>query len=299
MKIILNTICYNFGFDDFKALTCSLVHKEFALLSIISATTLSSIGYFFEERTGLTSGALVAFSALVGLELLTGLLASKKRGIKIESRKFSRFGLKLLVWLVLFYILNEFREQYVHSSVVAYEVYDWLHIFVVGYVIMEYLISVLENLGTITGKDYTRLIGIIKKKLGGIDSPMVQNLEDYLVDSAESLHIVDARGTIVWANRTELAFLGYTEEEYVGKSITSFHRDPDVIIDILSRLLANETLTNYSAYLIAKDGSEKRVLINSSGYWKDKQFIHTRCFTRDVTDLPLPEGTGYINTDNK
>ena len=33
-----------------------------------------------------------------------------------------------------------------------------------------------------------------------------------------------------------------------------------------------------------KDGSIKDVLITSSVLWEDGKFIHTRCFTRDITD---------------
>ena len=38
-----------------------------------------------------------------------------------------------------------------------------------------------------------------------------------------------------------------------------------------------------------RDGSIRRVLINSSVLWRDGQFVHTRCFTRDVTDRKRAE----------
>jgi signal transduction histidine kinase len=78
--------------------------------------------------------------------------------------------------------------------------------------------------------------------------------------------------------------LGYTREEYVGRSITDFHADQDVIGDILARLRAGEKLAEYPARLRCKDGSIKDVLIDSSVMWNDGKFIHTRCFTRDITE---------------
>ena len=45
-----------------------------------------------------------------------------------------------------------------------------------------------------------------------------------------------------------------------------------------------ETLKNYEARLRAKDGSIKHVLISSNVLWKNGEFAHTRCFTRDITD---------------
>src|SRR5581483_6154327 len=38
-----------------------------------------------------------------------------------------------------------------------------------------------------------------------------------------------------------------------------------------------------------KDGSIRDVLIDSSVMWRDGQFIHTRCFTRDVTERKQAE----------
>ena len=50
--------------------------------------------------------------------------------------------------------------------------------------------------------------------------------------------------------------------------------------DILTRLLGGETLYNYRAPLLCKDGSTLDVLIASSGLWGEGgDFLHTRCFT--------------------
>jgi hypothetical protein len=65
----------------------------------------------------------------------------------------------------------------------------------------------------------------------------------------------------------------------VGHNITEFHADADVINDILQRLLGGQSLYNYKARLLCKDGSTKSVLIASSGLFDDDSFVHTRCFT--------------------
>jgi len=54
--------------------------------------------------------------------------------------------------------------------------------------------------------------------------------------------------------------------------------------DILRRLSNGETLQNYDAILRCKDGSTRHTLINSNVLWEGNKFIHTRCFTRDITD---------------
>ncbi len=111
-----------------------------------------------------------------------------------------------------------------------------------------------------------------------------QELSDFINNGAMGLHWVGPDGYIVWANQAELDLLGYSHEEYIGHHISEFYADTDVIDDILRRLQANETLHDYEARLLCKDGSIKDVLINSNVYWKDGKFIHTRCFTRDITE---------------
>src|SRR3954470_18394629 len=111
-----------------------------------------------------------------------------------------------------------------------------------------------------------------------------RELKACLEHAAEGLHWVGPDGTILWANETELNLLGYAREDYVGHNIKEFHVDRPIIDDILRRLTAGDTLLNYEARLRCKDGSIRYVLINSNVLWRDDQFLHTRCFTRDVTD---------------
>ncbi len=111
-----------------------------------------------------------------------------------------------------------------------------------------------------------------------------QELADFFENAAVGLHWVGPDGTILRVNRAELELLGYTREEYLGHPIAEFHVDKEVIADILRRLAAGEVLRDREARLRSKDGSIKHVLIDSSVRWQDGRFVHTRCFTRDVTD---------------
>lgn len=107
---------------------------------------------------------------------------------------------------------------------------------------------------------------------------------DLFENGALGLHFVGPDGVILNANQAELDLLGYTRAEYIGHHISEFHVDGPVIQDILNRLSRKEVLKNYEARLRAKDGSIKYVLITSNVLWKQDDFIHTRCFTRDITD---------------
>ena len=106
-----------------------------------------------------------------------------------------------------------------------------------------------------------------------------------------ALHWVDPDGIILRVNEAELRLLGYTRDEYLGRHIAEFHADQHVIADILRRLHAGEELQDYEARLVCKDGTIKHVLINANVLWEQGQFIHTRCFTRDITERKRAEET--------
>jgi two-component system, cell cycle sensor histidine kinase and response regulator CckA len=108
-------------------------------------------------------------------------------------------------------------------------------------------------------------------------------LADFFENASTPLHWVGAGGTILRVNQAELDMLGYERNEYVGRHIADFHVDRPVIDDILSRLLRGEVVRDSPARLRCKDGGIKDVVIDSSAYSVDGEFVHTRCFTRDVT----------------
>jgi two-component system, cell cycle sensor histidine kinase and response regulator CckA len=117
-----------------------------------------------------------------------------------------------------------------------------------------------------------------------------QELTDFIENAVYPMHWVASDGTIVWANQAELDLLGYDRQEYIGHSIIEFHVDRSNIDELLKRLSNNETVRNYQAQLRCKDGSIRDVKIDSNVSWQNDEFIHTRCFTRDVTQsLQLQE----------
>lgn len=111
-----------------------------------------------------------------------------------------------------------------------------------------------------------------------------KELNDFFDNATVGLHFVGPDGIIQRVNQAELDLLGYSREEYVGRHIADFHADSEVIGDILKRLKNREELHDYEAPLLCKDGSVKHVLISSNVYEEDGKFIHTRCFTRDITE---------------
>jgi PAS domain S-box-containing protein len=116
-------------------------------------------------------------------------------------------------------------------------------------------------------------------------------LADFFDNASVGLHWVGPDGVILRVNRTELEMLGYERDEYVGRHIADFHVDQDAIREVLLLLLRGETVRKFSTRMRCRDGSVREVLISSSGLWEDGRFIHSRCFTLDVTDSKWAEGS--------
>lgn len=116
-----------------------------------------------------------------------------------------------------------------------------------------------------------------------------KRFRDFVETAGIALHWVGPDGVILWANQAELDMLGYTRDEYLGHHIAEFHVDSPVIDDILGRLCRGDRLREYEARLRAKDGSIRHVIIDSSVLFENGKFIHTRCFTRDVTEQKRAE----------
>jgi PAS domain S-box-containing protein len=116
----------------------------------------------------------------------------------------------------------------------------------------------------------------------------LEHLVDFVDTAAMGLHWVGADGTILWANPADYEPLGYSAGDYIGHNIAEFHADPHVIADILRRLAAGERLNNHEARLRCKDGSVRHVEITSSVLFEagpaGRKFVHTRCYTHDVTE---------------
>jgi hypothetical protein len=158
LKNLPDFIVNNFGYDNANEFFNSFIHTKILYITL----PLTFITSLFDIFFGLNILTIIAFIVLLMLELVTGLVASKIKKIKIESKKFSRFGIKLFTWLLLLFITNTFKTQYQNDMEFFY--YRWLHSFVFMFVITEYLISVLENISVISGKSYKKLIKTIKQR---------------------------------------------------------------------------------------------------------------------------------------
>jgi len=108
-----------------------------------------------------------------------------------------------------------------------------------------------------------------------------ENLNNFIDNASIGIHTVSAEGIIEYANPFELNMLGYNKSEYVGHHISEFQMDKNTLDDMLTRLNGFEILKNYPSKVQAKH-SIIYVLYNSSVFFENEQFIHTRCFGNEI-----------------
>lgn len=67
-------------------------------------------------------------------------------------------------------------------------------------------------------------------------------LADFFENAALGLTWIGLDGVILRVNQTELDLLGYARDEYVGRHVSEFHIDPEIVIGMLARLARGETV---------------------------------------------------------
>jgi PAS domain S-box-containing protein len=145
--------------------------------------------------------------------------------------------------------------------------------------------------------DRLRSVALLQQKAQALETEVVERrqierslrrreseLAEILENAVEGVQQVGADQKILWANRALLKLLGYPADEYVNHRLSEFHVHRHIFDEFWRKLMRGEDIYDYPAELKCKDGSVKHVRIHSNGLWEDGQFIHTRCFVRDVTE---------------
>lgn len=155
-------------FHDFTAFGLSLMPSHrYGASSVLMffAFTWVSIDKIF----GLDAAAFVALGFVFLVELMSGVVAAHVRGETISSVKLSRFTLKVACYLVLIAVTYLMAISFGnHKKIAAAWAFDWLHVFLVVQIVLENIVSILENLAVINGKDKSAWINKIQDKFKAI-----------------------------------------------------------------------------------------------------------------------------------
>ncbi|CAB9523241.1 sensor kinase/phosphatase LuxQ [Seminavis robusta] len=122
---------------------------------------------------------------------------------------------------------------------------------------------------------------------------------DFFENAPIALHWLTSEGKILWANQTELRAFGYTEEEFIGHTITDFcHPEELPLFREIFQQLGDPSkgyVKDVPARFLTKQGEVMHLLIDSNvRYEKDGSFCHTRCFVRDDTARKIKEARASL-----
>lgn len=162
---LLATFDYHSFTELGKSLTPSLKYKPVTLASI----ALSVCFPFIDRVFGLDAYAFLCLLVVFVVELASGVIAAHVRKESISSMKLSRFTFKVCYYLVLIalpYVMSQSFKA--HDKGAAAFMFDWLHLFLVAQIVLENIVSILENAAVISGKDKTHWISKIQAKINGL-----------------------------------------------------------------------------------------------------------------------------------
>ncbi|TZF81814.1 phage holin family protein [Pedobacter sp. BS3] len=161
---LLQTFDYSSILEFVQSLAPSSKYK-LTTASLFISTTAPVIDRLF----GLDTYAFCALIVVFLAELVSGIWASHIRGEVLSSMKLSRFTFKCAYYLILIAVPYLLSTSFTaHGKDVAAALFDWLHIFFVAQITLENMVSILENLSVISGKDKTHWISKIQDKINSL-----------------------------------------------------------------------------------------------------------------------------------
>lgn len=162
---LLATFDYHSMTDFVLSLTPSYKYRPVTLATVAISVTFPFIDRVFGLDAYAFAGLIIVFVA----ELTSGLFAAHIRKEVFSSMKLSRFTFKVFYYLVLIAVPYLLAQSFqAHGKGAAATIFDWLHLFLVVQIVLENLVSILENLAVISGKDKTHWISKIQSKISGL-----------------------------------------------------------------------------------------------------------------------------------
>jgi phage-related holin len=128
--------------------------------------SFSMIAGAIQQLFGLNWLAFLAFLIVLIVELQSGIKASIVKKEPFSSMKLSRFSFKVFYYLVIIAVPFLFEQSYKASGKdFAADIFGWVHVFLVVQIVVENLISIIENISVLDGKPKEHYINKIKEFL--------------------------------------------------------------------------------------------------------------------------------------
>jgi hypothetical protein len=138
--------------------------------AINTLLVLSAVSVSVDKIFGLDAAVFVALLIAFMAEVVTGIWASVGvRKEKISSIKISRFTVKTCCYLIVIALTHLMATSYFdHHKYIPGWAFDWMNVFITAHITYENIVSILENLAVIDGKDKSAWIDKIQEKFNDL-----------------------------------------------------------------------------------------------------------------------------------
>lgn len=161
LQKLLNTYDFN-SVREFGLSLCPSFKYNLQLPSF----SISAVLAVLSKYLGFGPVIVLAMVVAVLVETVSGIAASKKLGKPFESFRFSRCVLKVFIWFTLVFIANAFSLELQGGAgwldKIGVVFFDIIRLLILAYFVIEYVVSILENLAVIDGKPKTQFIETIQ-----------------------------------------------------------------------------------------------------------------------------------------
>lgn len=135
------------GYDSIDSFMDSLIHPNQIGVTSTTSVVATGLAYYFETYVGIAPAVGMAIFVLFFLEMFTGIKASRREGKGFNSRKFGSGCIKMGVYIMIISVMHVVSQYITPKPLFGWEfnIYEWLHYFFLNFVILQMVISNLEN----------------------------------------------------------------------------------------------------------------------------------------------------------
>lgn len=175
MKNILCKIAMSAGYRDSAHFCDSAFHPNMAGFAVSASTILATIAYYFNVIFGIELPVGIVLIILFGLEMFTGIKASKKEKRTFDSELFGKGWLKLLIYMIMIGCSHALAVHVPIKTFFSWDfnIYSWLHYGFYNFVLINLFWSNLENFKRLGWNEYVPILKQLSKYIK--DEPKVKN----------------------------------------------------------------------------------------------------------------------------
>ncbi len=170
---ILKGILLGFGYKNFQDfLDTTILMKGMMGKILFFSVGFSTVTVYIEKFIGLQPAAYFSLIILFILEFVTGVSASVYiRKEKFESMKMGRIVLKIFVYSIVLGLMNIFNKHVGGHSVFGlnFNFFEWIYFIVLNILILQLLVSVMENCESLGFKEVSIFLRIFRKQIKRVE----------------------------------------------------------------------------------------------------------------------------------